>query len=126
MEYVTFQNNTQNEIFHGYLVYQDVCYTPVNKPISFRLRFAIFDTDNYDSRIYAYENDVLYAFSVPALYSKGSRYYFLLKYRIINNIDIWFRIAQTFYSNKNTIGSGLDEIKGNTKTDVVFQLRWKF
>jgi len=126
VEYVTFQNITQNEIFHGYLIYQDVCYTPENRPISLRFRFALFDTDDYDSRIYAYENDVLYAFSIPAFYSKGSRYYVLLKYRIIKNIDIWFRIAQTFFSNKNTIGSGLDEIKGHTKTDIVFQLRWVF
>jgi hypothetical protein len=39
---------------------------------------------------------------------------------------MWFRIAQTWYADKDEIGTGLDLIEGNKKTDIKIQLRWKF
>ncbi|MEO1438667.1 MAG: helix-hairpin-helix domain-containing protein, partial [Bacteroidota bacterium] len=42
----------------GFLAYQDLIVKPVGSPLSFTGRFAIFDTDDFDSRIYAYENDI--------------------------------------------------------------------
>src|SRR5690606_33466898 len=36
-------------------------------------RIGIFDCDDYDNRQYAYEKDLLYAFSIPAFYNKGTR-----------------------------------------------------
>ena len=113
---------TQN----GYLVYQDVSYKQMKSPITFSIRYCLFDTETYDSRIYAFENEVLYAYSIPSFYYKGSRAYVLVKYRVNRHIDLWLRIAQTYYANKNVIGSGLTEIKGNKKTDVSAQVRFKF
>src|SRR5690606_26578984 len=46
----------------GYLVYQDVIYKPQGM-FSGNARIALFKTDGYNSRIYAFENDVLYASS---------------------------------------------------------------
>ncbi|MEI7596225.1 MAG: helix-hairpin-helix domain-containing protein [Bacteroidota bacterium] len=110
---------------NGYLIYQDLSYSFPNKPISFSCRYALFDTENYDTRIYAYENDMLYAFSCPAYYYKGSRAYLVMKYSLKKGIDIWFRIAQSYYANKTTISSGLNEIDGNTQTEVKVQVRIK-
>jgi hypothetical protein len=36
------------------------------------------------------------------------------------------RLAQTIYPGKNVIGSGLDEIKGNKKTEVKLQSIFSF
>jgi hypothetical protein len=35
------------------------------------LRLQYFETGSYDSRIYAYENDVLFSYSIPAFFDKG-------------------------------------------------------
>ena len=110
----------------GYLIFQDIRWTPSKTPMSLNFRFAIFDTDSYDERIYAYEHDVLYAFSVPAHYYKGSRINLSIRYKITSNVHIWFKLGHTTYSNKNHIGSGVSEILGNKKTDIRMQLRWKF
>ncbi|MEO6453726.1 MAG: hypothetical protein ABIN97_06645, partial [Ginsengibacter sp.] len=59
----------------GYLLYADVLYKPVSKPYSANIRLQYFETDGYNSRLYAYENDVLYSFSIPVFYDKGYRYY---------------------------------------------------
>jgi hypothetical protein len=109
----------------GFLIYQDILYRPPTERIQLTLRYAIFDADTYDSRIYAYENDVLYAFSIPAFYEKGSRVYFLVKYNINKSMDLWARIGQTWYATRNEIGTGLELIEGNKRTDLKIQLRVK-
>ncbi len=110
----------------GFMMYQDASYNFSKIPLNISARYAIFNTDTYDERIYAYESDVLYAFSIPAYYYKGTRAYVVLKYSVMKNLDLWFRIAQTWYADRDIISSGLEEINGNTKTDIKVQLRLKF
>ncbi len=112
---------------NGWLIYQDVVFKP-KWPAKYqiKLRYALFDTDGYDSRIYAYEHDVLYSFSVPAYYYRGSRAYIIVGYDISRWSDLTVRFAQTFYSNRKTSGSGLNVIDGPTRTEVKVQWRVKF
>ncbi len=110
----------------GFMIYQDVMYKPLSSPFSFTFRYALFDTDSYNSRLYAYENDVLYYFAIPAYYNRGSRTYITARYKIKRGIDLWVRWGQWYYNNVETIGSGLNEIEGNTKTEIRAQLRFKF
>jgi hypothetical protein len=87
----------------------------------------VFDSKSYDSRVYIYENDVLYGYSVPALYYKGQRAYLLLNWDITRHFEIWIRIAQSIFDNKQTLQAGsLNQINGNTKSEIKFQLRLKF
>ncbi len=111
---------------NGILIYQDVVYRFNKIPLRIVGRYAIFDTDGYNARIYAYENDVLYAFSIPGYFYKGKRYYLMLKYSASHNLDFWFRISQWYYTDRHTISSNLNQINGNTKTEVKLQLRYKF
>lgn len=118
------ESNEENN--YGYMIYQDVFYDLIKVPLSLNMRFAIFETDSYDARIYAYESDILYAFSIPAYYSKGTRMYFNLKYSISEFMDIWLRYAQSYYSNTDVISSGLNQINGNTKSEIKAQVRIRF
>ncbi len=110
----------------GYLLFQDVQYSLDKLPMVFTFRYAIFNTDDYDTRIYAYENNVLYKFSVPAYMYQGQRYYILLNYKMTKNLRLWLHFAQTFYTKRTSISSGLEEIDGNTKSEITAQLIWKF
>jgi hypothetical protein len=85
-----------------------------------------FETDGYNSRLYAYENDVLYSYSIPAFFDKGYRYYVTLNYDLTKKLSFWFRWAQTIYLEKDLIGSGLDEINRNKKSEVKLQARYLF
>jgi len=116
----------EKSVSQGFLLYHDILFKPATGRHELSFRFAIFDAASYDSRLYAYENDVLYAFSIPSFSDKGSRVYLLYRLNISKSIDLWFRIAQTWYANKTEIGSGTDLIDGNKKTDVKVQIRWKF
>ncbi len=110
----------------GYLVYQDIIYHLLKIPLDLTFRFAMFDTDSWNTRIYAYENDVLYAFSVPPYYGKGIRTYLMLHSSISPHIDLWLRVARTALTDGNMIGSGINSIHGSQKTEVKAQLRLKF
>ncbi|MFQ3579869.1 MAG: helix-hairpin-helix domain-containing protein, partial [Bacteroidales bacterium] len=85
-----------------------------------------FQTDDYDTRIYAYENDLLYVFSVPAYYYRGSRFYTMVKYSFGKAIDVWLRYSRTLYTNKDYISSGLNKIDSNTKSEIKFMMVVKF
>lgn len=124
LEMVDYKAGKQHE--KGFLIYYDILYRNLGSPLSITIRYALFGTDGFDSRIYAYENDVLYAYSFPFYYDKGSRAYILVRYRITRSIDINARLSQTFYTNRDSSGSGLDEIQGNTRTELKAQLRVRF
>ena len=108
---------------NGFLTFFDLIYKPLLSAYSGVLRLQYFETDGYNSRIYAYENDVLYSYSIPAFSDKGFRYYLTLNYDLSKKISFWLRWAQTIYRGKNTVGSGLDEINGNRRTELKLQAR---
>ena len=110
----------------GTLMYQDFSISTRSKAFKLTMRFALFETESYLSRVYAYENNVLGLYSIPAYYDKGSRVYGILKYHFLNKIDLWIRVGRNIYSNKDEIGNGLEEIQGNLKTEFTFQLRVVF
>lgn len=89
-------------------------------------RIALFDTDNYDTRLYAYEKDVLYTFAIPALSDRGIRQYLLLYYKPTRKLRFWIKYAITTYRNRETIGTGLEEINGNQRSDIRAQVMYKF
>lgn len=110
----------------GFLLYGDLLYKPLMKPFSTSIRLQYFETDGYNTRLYAYEQDVLYSFSVPVFYNKGFRWYGNLQYKVRSKWVFGFRLARTKYSNKVANGSGLDAIDGSKKTDVRFQILYSW
>lgn len=110
----------------GYLVYQDVVFKKLSFPLSFSTRFAMFSTEDYDTRIYAFENDVQGSFSVPGFYGQGTRFYTTLDYTITKRLEVWLRYARTWYNNQNSIGSGLDLINSNQRNEIKLQMVFKF
>lgn len=125
VEVVQFRKGDAKAEF-GYLAYQDVSYSPLSSRLSGNIRVAYFNTASYDSRIYAYEDDVLYNFTFGLYNGKGLRGYANLKYRLAKRIDLWGRYALYNYDNLETVGSGLDEIKGKMKSEMRIQLRYQF
>ncbi|MBR3427147.1 MAG: helix-hairpin-helix domain-containing protein [Bacteroidales bacterium] len=110
---------------YGYYLCQDIAYKPEGKPFNLTFRYALFDAQDYNARVYAYENDVLYAFSVPALYGKGMRVYLLGKLKFLDALTLYARIGCTFYTDRQTISSGPTQIEGNHKTDLKVEVVWK-
>jgi hypothetical protein len=87
----------------GFLSYFDVLYKPLLRPLSANLRLQYFETDGYNSRLYAFENDVLYYFAIPVFFDQGWRYYFNLSYDVSKKLSVWLKWGQTVYDNKRQL-----------------------
>lgn len=111
---------------YGFLLLQDVIFKPIDFPLSFTARYAIYDTEGYQIRFYHYENDLLYTFSVPAYYHKGTRFYLNLRYRPDPFLTLEVRYAQTYWANRPVIGNGLELINGPRRSELRAQVKFKF
>ena len=107
----------------GFLVFQDIVFHPEGKTYSLNGRLSYYSTDGYNSRLYAYENDLLYSFAVPALYNKGIRSYLNIQKDFGKKITVWFKLASTFQlENKEQEG-----LSGNSiKAELKLQIRYHF
>ncbi len=108
----------------GFLLSQDA-QVQVGRRLSLSGRYAVFDTDDFDTRQYAIEQDVLYAVSIPVLNGRGTRAYFISQLTLNKTLTLWLRYAETRYRDQATIGSGLEEIQGRVRSEVTAQLRVK-
>jgi hypothetical protein len=89
-------------------------------------RLAIFDSDSYDSAVYEIEDDVPGAFSNPALFGRGIRWYIIFRCQPFPSVNISVKYSQTVKDGVKSLGSGLDEIKGNTQSMVNIQTEVRF
>ena len=115
---------------YGYFIYQDIIFKPIGFPLSFTTRFGIFDTDDYYSRIYAYENDILNSFYIPSFVGRGTRFYINLRYRPINAYTFELRFERTkfinnlppgfIYDSDGTITEGDDRLRVKAQVKIKF------
>ncbi len=118
----------QQSIPYGVSIAQDIAYdfqSPMSNiqcPLSLRLRVQAFDARDWANRIYIYEHDVLYAFSIPAVYGLGGRAYLCLRWQIIPQLALYFRASETVYARKWAAAHS----RPLTRTDLHLLLRATF
>lgn len=109
---------------HGWALVQDVSVR--TGPLRFTARHALFDTEDFDTRIYLYEHDVWLAYSLPAMSGVGVRNYLLIQFKAGKRVMFWCRYARTSMLKEDELGTGGETIEGNTRNDVKFQVRYRF
>lgn len=100
------------------LLLQDINFSFSSFPVSLWMRYCIFNTGSWDSRLYTYENDLVHSFSIPALYGRGSRSYIMAGWKISGNAETRIKFAVTSLLEDNT--------SCKETTDLRIQLRLWF
>lgn len=103
--------NTGPSQRQGMLLLQDVSCRLKSFPLSLWLRFCVFNTGGWESRLYTYENDLLYSFSIPALYDRGTRSYLMLKWKIREHADLRIKYGITTKTGNAGEPNSIEEIK---------------
>lgn len=116
-------NKLGEEKADGTAIFQDLIYRSKSFPVSFSSRFVIFNTGDSRLRFYAFENDVLYAFSVPSYAGRGTRFYINARWKVRKGMTLEARYARTDFTDREVIGNGLDEIQGTTQSNIRVQVR---
>jgi hypothetical protein len=122
-EYSGYSFNNVNE--NGFLLLQDFVYAPFRQ-LNLWFRYAWFNTDGYNSRIYTYENDLLYSFSIPEFHGTGHRIYLNLKWVPASRITAYLKAACTVHEGVSSWGSGNDTTSGNKRIELRGQLYFMF
>ncbi|MBO6515896.1 MAG: hypothetical protein JJ975_05030 [Bacteroidia bacterium] len=115
-----------NQKTNGSLLYQDVKLTPRNARFGITTRFTIVSINQFDNRIYAYENDVPLSYSIPFFSRNGNRMYVLFSYRLHDQLKIWMRFALDSQLDDHGFGSGLDRTSGRRRSEVRLMLKAEF
>jgi hypothetical protein len=121
-QFSTFSIN--NRTTQGFALMQDIRLDL--RKITVSARYVLFDTDDYDNRQYVYEHDAWLSFSMPAYEGVGVRHYIMARFNPGKRLTCWIRFAHTRYTDRENIGSGNDQIAGNQRNDIKFQMRYKF
>jgi len=101
----------------GYLLCQDFSYSFRSVPLWLWFRYALCSTGGWDSRLYAWENDLLSSFSVPALYGEMTRSFVMLSWKPAERVEARLKYAFTESGNDSAIGLK-HEMKGQVR--IVF------
>lgn len=96
-EYCLLRKSDNSNFFGGVALLTDAVYAPKKLPVSGSVRFAIFRTTDWSTRIYAYERDAMQGFSFPPLYGYGIRGYVNAKYTVNSSLQLWIRGSATRY-----------------------------
>jgi hypothetical protein len=89
----------------GQLSYVEFIFKPMTEPISLSLRYTFFSTDDYSSRVYAYERDISSYYAIPAHFNQGQRNYLLLQYNYRKAIKIQLKMINDQRREKNNLAS---------------------
>ncbi len=104
----------------GVSVFQDVQYAFAKVPLTLQVRLQGFDARDWNNRIYAFENDVLYGYGSAFAYGQGGRAYLNLRWQIIKQLGLYLRLSETVYSSHWVQTHSL---KSATRTDIHLLLR---
>ena len=120
-EYNSFRISKTGENENGYLIFQDVRYSPTN---NFNLygRIIFFKTDSFNSAIYEYENNLTGVLTNIALFGQGIRWYLLVRYRPVKVFTLSAKYTETYKPSELSLGSGDNSISGNTDNTISLQL----
>ncbi len=102
----------------GILTYQDLTVRPFSK-FTVSLRWIVFGTDSYETRIYETEKELHGASSSLPLYLSGNRWYICLQW-LTRSLRLSMKLGSTDYAVTPS-ASGLDSITKNTRTRIGFQ-----
>jgi hypothetical protein len=122
--------NAQKET--GFLLYTDVFVKPPMRPFFFNTRLQYVETNGYNSRLYAWENTVMYNFSIPAQFDKALRYIININYRYMprpakqrtGKMNCLFSLsfAQSVYPFKAAVEASKTAVEAYSRSDIKMQV----
>ena len=119
-------NEEQGRKSRGWMISQSISWKPAQIPLQADLYLAYFNTDDYFSRISAYEKNLLYVYNSAMFYDKGTRLSAVVRYFLTPKLSVSTKIGWTHYFDRETIGSALETIDGCNRTDIDLMIHWKF
>ncbi|MGL5619107.1 MAG: hypothetical protein ACRDDC_05710, partial [Tannerellaceae bacterium] len=85
-----------------------------------------FNTKSYDARLASYEKALPYTYGMTTMYGEGFRWSLNIGVKMNQYFSSSIKVSSTHYNDRTKIGSALEEIAGNNKTDIGAVVSLKF
>ncbi|MBN1952023.1 MAG: hypothetical protein JW801_12545 [Bacteroidales bacterium] len=118
--------SAEDSLNAGCFFSQDMVLAGSEKKCRLRTRIAWFWAEGYPARLYVYEPDLLYTGGVQMYYGRGWRFSLILDYKWNSALKLGIKLSQSLYPGETEIGSGLNRISENHKTEVKLQVLASF
>jgi hypothetical protein len=102
MEYLS--SKIEDHFNYGLLAYTDVFWKIPKRPLQFNGRLMLFETIDYNSRIYAFENDLAFSNSIPSFYGRGVKIYMNMRYSFAKRCNFYLKYSWMKQQEKSTFG----------------------
>jgi hypothetical protein len=119
-------HNDANKRSKGFMPAQSIGWRPAKIPFRASLHVAYFHTDDYDTRLSSYEENILYAFVMPQFYGQGFRLSVTFRWDAPKNLSLFARLSSTHYTGQDVAEINPEKMEGNTKADISAILRQAF
>ncbi len=107
----------------GFMLGQTVKYSM--KPWKIAAGASWFNTKDYNSRVYVYEQSTPYNFHFPSFFGKGLRLYSVAEAVVKERLSVIAKLGFTHYFDRDKIGSSYQQIDSSSQTDLEIMLRWR-
>jgi len=121
---LSFKINDFQNVQSGNLILLELKKKGSKLDFQYGLSYITFNTTDFETVIYTYMYQVPGFAYVYPFYQSGSNINAFVKYKLMDEISLWFRINHLFKNNGGKIGSGNEEILGNERTQFIFQMQY--
>jgi len=105
----------------GLMISQELRYVP-SKDLRIQGKVTLFAIDAYDARVFAFEPSVPGMMVNRALQGEGTRSALSVLYRVMSAVEISGAFSTEVQDGRRAIGSGLEEIRGDTQSRFTLQI----
>lgn len=113
----------KEEDSHGYMLNQTARWQ--HKWLKLIGTIGYFNTTSYDARVYCYDPGLLYTFSFPSFYGKGTKMSVNIRADVSSKLTLICNCGYVHYIDRPTTSKSESSYNAN-QTDVEMQIRWKF
>ena len=110
----------------GFMFYTDLTFKPSGFPVNLSTRMCWFNTDNYETRIYTLEKDVMYSYAVTGFSGVGHKYYLMAGCSVKKKLKLQCRYGVITYFDRTVIGSGWSEVNSNRIHQINLLISYRF
>lgn len=91
-------------------------------PSSISARLSWFQADSYEARLYQFERDVLYSFTITPFFRRGLRAYLILSSRFLQDWTAGMKVSGMLFNDNQLLGQNAQDNQPSRKWTARFQL----
>jgi hypothetical protein len=121
---LSFRINAFQDLQTGNLMLLELKRKGSKNDLHYGISYISFNTTDFETVIYTYMYQVPGFAYVYPFYQSGNNINAFIKYKIVDGVDMWVRANHLFKNSAGKIGSGNEEIIGNERTQLIFQMQY--